>query len=75
MRRCAWAVPYVRILEIYAVVPPVHIYSWCGVHRLPGPLDTLLCVFIWNKIPFNILSLKNRNTFRHAVKCYFFGAM
>jgi len=31
--------------------------------------------FIWNKIPFNILSLSNCDAFRHAVKNYFFGAM
>ena len=27
--------------------------------------------FKWNKIPFSILSLSNRNAFRRAVKCYF----
>ena len=31
--------------------------------------------FIWNKIPFNLLSMTDRNAFRRAVKCYFFGAM
>jgi len=28
--------------------------------------------FIWNKIPFNLLSMTDRNAFHRAVKCYFF---
>ena len=28
--------------------------------------------FIWNKIPFNALSLSNHNAFHRVVKCYFF---
>ena len=31
--------------------------------------------FIWNKIPFKILSLTDSNAFRRAVKLYFFGTM
>jgi len=32
-------------------------------------------IYIWNKIPFNLLLMTDRNTFRRAVKCYFFGSM